>query len=155
MAEKTLPPWTPQEERIASVVVRWMTRINVWIFRLTSGRIGASFRYGAPVCLLTTIGRRSGQSRTVALIYLADGANVVLVASKGGMANHPLWYLNLEAHPDCEVAIGASQQQMQSRRASTEEKATLWPRLNEIYPEYKDYQSRTTRDIPVLILSPC
>ncbi len=154
MTRKSAPPWTPQQERFGSVVVRWMTRINVWLFRASSGRLGSRFRYGAPVCLVTTIGRRSGEPRTIALIYLADGEDIVLVASKGGMSQHPMWYLNLEANPACEVQLGAEMRKMHSRRASGDEKQALWPRLNALYPEYDDYQARTTRDIPVLILSP-
>ncbi len=154
MTKNSPPPWTPQQERFGSVVVRWMTRINVWLFRASGGRLGSSFRYGAPVCLVTTIGRRSGQPRTIALIYRAEGDDIVLVASKGGMSHHPMWYLNMEANPACEVQIGPETRKMHAKRATGDEKQALWPRLNALYPEYDDYQARTTRDIPVLILSP-
>ena len=103
-----LPPWTPTQERLASVVVRLMTAANVWVYRLTGGWLGGTFLRGAPVCLVTTRGKRSGQPRTVALLYLADGNDVVLVASKGGMSHHPAWYHNMVAHPDVEVQIGGS-----------------------------------------------
>jgi deazaflavin-dependent oxidoreductase (nitroreductase family) len=154
MAEKTPRPWTPGEERFATVFVRVMSAVNTWIFRASGGRLGNRFMRGAPVCLLTTTGARSGERRTTPLIYLADGPRVVLVASKGGMSHSPGWYHNLVKHPECEVQIGAETRRMTSRRASAAEKAALWPKLVAIYRDYDDYQARTTRDIPVLILTP-
>lgn len=154
MADTRLAPWTPWQERTATVVIRAMTSLNVWAYRLTGGRLGGTFLRGAPVCLVTTKGKRSGQMRTIALLYLADGDDVVLVASKGGMSHNPAWYHNMIACPDVEVEIGATKRRMRARRASRQEKATLWPRLVSMYRDYDDYQARTTRDIPVMILSP-
>jgi deazaflavin-dependent oxidoreductase (nitroreductase family) len=154
MAETRLPPWTPTQERLATVVIRIMTALNVWAFRLTGGRIGSSFLRGAPVCLVTATGKRSGEPRTVALLYLADGDDVVLVASKGGMSHSPGWYHNMMANPQVEVEIGSAKRTMRARRASPAEKAALWPRLCAMYGDYDNYQARTTRDIPVVILSP-
>ena len=154
MAETTLPPWTPTQEKIGSIAVRWMTRINKWLFVLTDGKIGGTFRGGAPVCLVTTIGRKSGEPRTVALLYLEDGRDVVLVASKGGMSHHPMWYLNMQVHPEVEVQIGSEKRSMLGRIATDEERAALWPKLTAMYPDYDSYQQRTTRKIPVLICSP-
>ena len=114
----------------------------------------ARFPRGAPVCLVTTTGRKSGQSRTAPLLYLADGERVVLVASKGGMSKHPVWYLNLVANPRCTVEIGREKRAMRAHTASAEEKAALWPRLIAMYPDYDDYQSRTDREIPVVVLDP-
>ena len=148
-----LPPWTPTQERLASLIVHLMTAANVWLYRLTGGRLGGTFLRGAPVCLVTTTGKRSGQPRTVALLYLADGNDVVLVASKGGMSHHPAWYHNMVANPAVEVQIGTSTRAMRARRASDAEKATLWPKLVAMYRDYDDYQARTTRNIPVMILS--
>jgi deazaflavin-dependent oxidoreductase (nitroreductase family) len=154
MAAQTPRPWTPSEERIGTLAVRVMSSVNTWIFRASGGRIGNRFRYGAPVLLLATTGRKSGARRTTPLIYLEDGERVVLVASKGGMSHSPGWSHNLLANPECEVTIGARTRAMRARRASAEEKALLWPRLVAIYRDYDDYQARTTRDIPVLILTP-
>jgi deazaflavin-dependent oxidoreductase (nitroreductase family) len=105
------------------------------------------------VCLVTTTGKRSGQLRTVALLYLADGDDIVLVASKGGMSHHPAWYHNMLAHPEVAVQIGTVTRPMRARRASDAEKAALWPKLVAMYRDYDDYQARTTRNIPVMILS--
>lgn len=154
MPETRLPPWSATQERIADPIIRLMTVANVWAYRLTGGRLGGKFLRGAPVCLVTTRGKRSGQPRTVALLYLADGDDVVLVASKGGMSKSPAWYHNMMADPVCEVQIASATRRMRARRASDAEKAALWPRLVAMYRDYDDYQARTTRNIPVLILSP-
>ena len=154
MATPTARPWTPLEERIGSVVVKIMSVLNVLAYRLTGGRLGGTFLRGAPVCLVTVIGRKTGEPRTIPLLYLEDGKDVVIVASKGGMSKHPLWYLNLQANPCCEVEIGRERRPMRARRVSAEEKAALWPRLVAMYPDYDGYQARTTRDIPVVRLSP-
>jgi deazaflavin-dependent oxidoreductase (nitroreductase family) len=131
-----------------------MTVANVWAYRLTGGRLGGTFLRGAPICLVTTTGKRSGQLRTVALLYLPDGDDVVLVASKGGMSKSPAWYFNMTTNPACEVQIGSATRRMRARRATDAEKAALWPRLVAMYRDYDDYQARTTRNIPVMILSP-
>lgn len=154
MAKSPPRPWTPQEERIGTLAVRLMSAVNTWIFQLSGGRLGNRFLRGAPVLLLTTTGARSGDNRTTPLIYLEDGDDVVLVASKGGMSGSPGWYHNLVKHPDCAVQIGGGKRAMRARRATDEEKAAYWPRLLEIYPDYDDYQARTARNIPVMILSP-
>lgn len=154
MSETRLRPWTPSEERWANVVIRLMTAANTWVYRLTGGRIGGKFLRGAPVCLLTTTGRKSGEPRTVALLYLEDGRDVILVASKGGMAKNPLWYSNLEANPDVTIQIGSAEQPMRARRVTDEEKQALWPRLVTMYRDFDDYQGRTTRNIPVVRLTP-
>jgi F420H(2)-dependent quinone reductase len=154
MAEKTLRPWTKREEKIGSVVVKTMSALNTWAFRLTGGRIGGKFAGGAPVLLLTTVGRRTGQPRTAPLLYLQEGDSYVVVASKGGMSHHPLWYGNLESNPAVEVEVGREKKRMTARRAGKEEKAALWPKLVAMYKSYDDYQARTERDIPVVILEP-
>jgi deazaflavin-dependent oxidoreductase (nitroreductase family) len=154
MSDRRPAPFTPTQERIGDVVVRAMSAANTWIFRASGGRLGNRFLHGAPVLLLTTVGARSAQRRTTPLIYLADGEDLVVVASKGGMSRDPDWYHNLLQNPDARVQIGADERTVVARRATRDEKAALWPRLLEIYPDYADYQARTERDIPVVILSP-
>ena len=154
MPEKaTARPWTPFEEKMGSVFVKAMSVANTWVFRATGGKLGAKFMRGAPVLLLTTIGRKSGAPRVAPLIYLRDGERLVIVASKGGMSHHPLWYRNLEANPSVEVELPGEKIAMRAARASDEEKARLWPKLLEIYPDYDDYQARTERNIPVVVLT--
>lgn len=136
--------------------IRAMSAANVFVFRLTGGRFGAKFfKHGSPVGLLTTIGRKSREKRVAPLIYLNDGPRVLLVASQGGMPKHPVWYLNLEANPDVSFETRErGNRAYRARRASAEEKAALWPRLCEVYPDYADYQASTERDIPVVVLDP-
>jgi len=148
-----LAPWSRTQERLVSPVIHLMTWLNVCVYRLTGGRLGGTFRQGAPICLVTVKGKRSGTPRTIALLYLAAGDDVVLVASKGGMSHHPAWYHNMTANPDVEVQIGSTTRRMRARRASAAEKAALWPRLVAMYRDYDDYQARTERDIPVVILT--
>ena len=104
-----------------------------------------------PSLLLTTTGRKSGLARTVPLLYLADGENVVVVASQGGMSKHPEWYLNIVANPKVTVEIGGDARAMLARTADAEARAGLWPRLVAMYSSYDTYQQRTTREIPVVI----
>ncbi len=152
--DRTPQPYTPGQEKIANVVIRWMSRANAWLYRSSGGNLGGRWLHGAPVMLLTTIGRKSGQPRTAPLLYLRDGEDIICVASKGGMSKHPLWFRNLETNPDCEVQIGTDVRRMRARRASDDEKAAYWPRLVAMYRDFDDYQARTERNIPVLILSP-
>jgi deazaflavin-dependent oxidoreductase (nitroreductase family) len=153
MAAAAPKPWTPQQERLGSAVVRIMSVANVWLFRLTGGRFGAKFMHGAPVCLVTVIGRRSGEPFTVPLIYVTDGDDIVVVASKGGMSHHPLWFHNMVANPRVEVELPDATRTMIARQATPAEKTRLWPKACAIYPDYADYQARTTRDIPLMILT--
>jgi deazaflavin-dependent oxidoreductase (nitroreductase family) len=151
---KTIRPFTATEERIAKPLVKAMSLANAWVYRLSSGRIGGKWMYGAPILLLTTTGRKSGQKRTAPLLYLEDGERIVLVGSQGGMSRDPQWVGNIDADPDVEVEIGSRRRAMRARRGTPEEKAHYWPALCRMYPDYADYQARTVRDIPVLILDP-
>lgn len=147
-------PFSKAEVAIANPLIKIMSRLNTWAYRATNGRLGGRFMRGAPVLLLTTIGRKSGAPRVAPLIYARDGERLLLVASKGGMDHHPLWYRNLVVNPDVEVQIGAETRRMTARTASAEEKRALWPAVVAVYRDYADYQARTTRDIPVVILTP-
>lgn len=153
-ARKLPRPFTATEERIARPVMRVMSAFNTWIYRVSGGRVGGRWMYGAPILLLTTAGRKSGQKRTAPLLYLADADRVVIVGSQGGMSQDPQWVRNIEADPDVEIEIGARKRAMKARRGNAEEKAHYWPALCKMYPDYADYQARTLRDIPILILDP-
>ena len=119
MPEKaTARPWTPFEEKMGSAVVKAMSVANTWIFRATGGKYGAKFMHGAPVLLLTTKGRKTGEPRVAPLIYLRDGDRLVIVASKGGMAKNPLWYGNLIANPNVEVELPGEKISMRAERAT-------------------------------------
>src|SRR5262245_48071065 len=123
------------------------------LYRLTAGRIGGKV-VGLPVLLLTTTGRRSGLRRTVPLVFLEDGERLVVIGSKGGSPKDPEWWANLQKHPEAEVQVGAEHRRMRARLASPDERARLWPRAKRENPTYAEYEKRTTREIPVVILSP-
>ena len=118
----------------------------------TDGTEGHEWRPGVFTLLLTTRGRRSGKLRRTALIYGRDGEAYVIVASQGGDPRHPAWYLNLQADPTAEVQVGADRFTARARTATAEEKARLWPLMTGIWPAYDDYQAKTERDIPVVLL---
>jgi len=147
-------PYTSTESAIANFVIPIMSALNTWVYRLSGGRIWGRWLRGAPVMLLTTIGRKTGKRRTTPLLYMRDGDNVICVASKGGMDQHPLWYRNLRANPKVEIQIGDEVRSMRANTATAEQKAEYWPKLVKMYRDFDDYQARTERDIPVIILTP-
>jgi|GraSoiStandDraft_36_1057302.scaffolds.fasta_scaffold251987_2 deazaflavin-dependent oxidoreductase (nitroreductase family) len=107
---------------------------------------------GVTTLLLTTTGRRSGEARTTPLIYGRDGDRHVVVASRGGAPQHPAWYENLSARPDVTVQVMADRFKARARTASAAERPALWKTMAAIWPPYDEYQARTTREIPVVIL---
>ena len=149
-------PYTAGQERFGRAFIRVVSRVNAWAFRRSHGRFGAKMPGSsrAPICLVTTTGAKTGQPRTVALVYVRDGDNVVVAASLGGMSKNPQWYGNLVAHPEVRVEIGGNATAMIAHTATPDEKARLWPMLLETYPSYADYQARTEREIPVVVCSP-
>jgi deazaflavin-dependent oxidoreductase (nitroreductase family) len=107
-----------------------------------------------PTLLLTTVGRKSGKSMTMPLIFGRSGPDYVVVASKGGAPAHPAWYLNLDASPQVRVQVKAQKFAAVARTANPEERRALWPKMVEIYGPYAQYQTNTERQIPVVILRP-
>ncbi len=128
-------------------------RDHVEQYVATGGAEGHLWR-GATTLLLTTIGRRSGQARRTPLIYGQDGDDYLVVASKGGADAPPAWYLNLSADPRVRVQVGDRVFDATARTAGPEEQARLWPVMTAIWPDYDDYQTRTQRRIPVVVLTP-
>ena len=137
-----------------SSVLHAVGAVNAWVYRLSGGRLLGRFPSGAPVCLLTTTGRRSGQARTVPLLYLADGEDFVVVASQGGAPQNPGWFHNLQAAPRAGLQIGRRRLAVTARTVPAAERDLLWPRLVAIYPPYEDYRRRTSREIPLVRLTP-
>jgi deazaflavin-dependent oxidoreductase (nitroreductase family) len=124
-----------------------------WLYETTDGRF--TWLGGLPVLLLRTTGRKTGEERTAALVYLQDGNTFVVVASRGGSDRPPRWLLNLQAHPEVGVQIGRQRQRMRARVADSQERARLWPLINQNNSNrYDGYQAKTKREIPVVILSP-
>lgn len=109
---------------------------------------------GVPTLLLSVKGRKSGLWRRSALIYGRDGENYVVVASKGGADAHPLWYLNLRDNPEAEIQVGPDTFRVRAHDAEGEERARLWDVMSAIWPDYNNYQKKTERRIPIVVLEP-
>jgi len=121
-------------------------------YRETDGEEGHIWREGSTVLLLTTTGRKTGQQHTTPLIYGLDGDDPVIVASKGGAPQHPGWYRNLSKTPEVEVQIKGERFPARARTTEGEERERLWRMMNGIWPHYDSYQTRTERQIPVVVL---
>ena len=126
---------------------------HIRAYRDTNGEIGYLWN-GVPSLLLTTRGRTSGEPRTSALIFGRDGDDYLVVASMGGAPKHPLWYRNLLAEPGAEIQVRGEHIAVEGRTASPDAKPRLWKIMTDVWPNYDVYQSRTDREIPVVVLSP-
>ncbi len=136
-----------------SFFMKWMGKGNTWIYRRTNGRLGGKFG-NAPVALLTTTGRKTGEPRVSPLLYLREGNRVIFGASRGGSDKHPLWYLNLKANPKVSVQIKDEVLSLTARDADAAERAEYWPKMVAMYPTFDDYKSWTDRVIPIVICDP-
>jgi deazaflavin-dependent oxidoreductase (nitroreductase family) len=117
----------------------------------TDGEVGHEWN-GATCLVLTTKGRKTGQDRKFALIYARDGDDYLVVASMGGAPRHPGWYLNLTDNPDVQVQVKGEKFAARARTATADERPRLWKVVNEVWPNYDVYATRTTREIPVVVL---
>ena len=132
-----------------------LTRVNIALFRLSGGRVGAKMPgFGSPILLLHHVGAKSGRRRVSPLIYVPDGDDLVVVASKGGVDRHPAWFHNLRAHPETEVELPREgRRRVRARVAEGAERERLWKLMNEVWPDYERYQTKTDRQIPVIVLT--
>lgn len=137
------------------IALKAMNTVHRLILKVSGGRAGWE-AMGMPVLELTTIGRRSGEPRSVMLTApLRENGNMVVVASRGGDAKHPAWFLNLRDQPRVEVAVkGGPRTPMTARIVGAEERARMWPQIAERYSNYAGYQKRTDREIPLVVLEP-
>jgi deazaflavin-dependent oxidoreductase (nitroreductase family) len=122
------------------------------IYKASGGRIGQKLPFLPEMLVLDHVGAKSGTKRSTALLYIEDGDDAVIIASKGGFTKHPAWYHNLKANPDTTVQIGRERRNVRARVANPEERARLWPKAVKTYGGYADYQARAPREIPVVIL---
>jgi deazaflavin-dependent oxidoreductase (nitroreductase family) len=139
----------------SDLTFKTMNAVHRGVLKLSGGRLGWQL-LSMPVLELTTKGRKSGQPRTVTLTSpLQEGTSIVVVASRGGDDQHPAWFLNLRDDPDVEVSVkGEPKRRMRARVASPEERARLWPRLTADHKNYAGYQTKTQREIPLVLLEP-
>jgi len=133
--------------------VKFITGIHEFWYRLTNGIIGGNV-LGARVLLLTTTGRKSGKRYTTPLTYLEDGGDFVIIASNGGSDRDPDWWRNLKAQPSAQVQIGGRHVDISAAPAAGAERGRLWEAVTARYPVYRDYERRTSREIPVVVLHP-
>jgi deazaflavin-dependent oxidoreductase (nitroreductase family) len=134
-------------------VVKAMTRLHVFLNRLTGGRLFNTLR-GDDVCFVTMKGAKSGRTLTIPLMYVPYRDGLLLVASLGGAPRNPAWYHNLVKHPEIVVSHRRRRMELCARLANPEEKPELWPICDQHYAPYADYRKRTTRDIPIFICEP-
>ena len=124
------------------------------VYRATHGLVGHRFPGAPPMLLLDHVGAKSGRSRTSPLVYVEDGEDIVLVASKGGHPKNPGWFHNLLAHPDVRIQIGSQHRDVRARIATDTERPRLWKKAVATYGGYRGYQERTDRQIPLVVLEP-
>ena len=129
-------------------------RGHAWIYRATNGRLGGRLPGLPSLLLLDHVGAKSGKVRTTPLVYMPDGENLLIVASKGGHPRNPAWLHNLRARPETEVQIGRRRLRVQAREAGAEECRRLWPLAAEYNPHWARYRPRTSREIPLVLLEP-
>jgi F420H(2)-dependent quinone reductase len=136
--------------------LRRIMGIHTLVYRATGGRLGHRLPgLSAPILLLDHVGAKSRKKRTSPLLYIPDGEDVVIVASKGGFPKNPAWFHNLLANPDTTVQIGPERRPVHARVATPAERERLWPKVVESYRTYADYQARSRgREIPLVILEP-
>jgi deazaflavin-dependent oxidoreductase (nitroreductase family) len=135
-------------------VLRRLMGGHAAVYRASRGVIGHRFPGSPPMLLLDHVGARSGTRRTSPLVYGVDGANLVLVASKGGYPKNPAWFHNLRANPDTSVQVGSRVRNVRARVAEGDERERLWSLMVGVYPGYESYRRRTEREIPLVVLEP-
>jgi F420H(2)-dependent quinone reductase len=151
MASKP-PAAFPPPGTLKAKLANLIPRANVIVYRRSNGRLGGKME-DLPVLILHTVGRKSGKVRQSPLLHIRDGEDYVVVGSRGGSDAPPAWWLNLQAMPEATVEIKGSRRQVFAREATAAERAAYWPQLTAGYPFYDDYQERTARELPVIVLS--
>jgi deazaflavin-dependent oxidoreductase (nitroreductase family) len=145
--------WARMSNSLGATGLRLVGKLNAPVYRLTGGRVGGKLGK-APILLLTTTGRKSGQPRTAPVLYLADGDRFVVINTNAGNAKTPAWSLNLRANPEAEIETENKQVKVRARLAEGEERADLWRRHMEQYSGWEFYESKLDREIGVFVLEP-
>jgi F420H(2)-dependent quinone reductase len=138
---------------ISKWIFKQFMRFQIFMYRHSGGKMMGSLR-GMPLLLLTTVGRKTGKQHVTPVMYLRDGENYVVTASNNGADKHPGWFVNLQSNPQTAIEVGNMTRDVLAHQASPEEKKHLWAQLVEQAPFFEDYQKKTTRDIPMVILHP-
>lgn len=158
MANPPRPLNAKQVERLnapsTGTAIKWMSRAQTWLFKKSGGKLANKFLRGAEVGILTTTGRKTGELRDSPLLFLQDGNRIVLVASQGGRATNPMWYLNLKANPNISFQTKNEKLNLVARDATDAERDEYWPKLDAMYADFANYRSYTDRKIPIVICDP-
>ena len=158
MANASRPLKPKQIESLNSAkvgtAIKWMSKAQTWVFKKTNGKLGNKFLKGSEVGILTTIGRKTGEPRNSPLLFLQEDQRIVLVASQGGRATNPMWYLNLVANPRVTFQTKAGLFKLTAREATAIERDEYWPKLDAMYADFVNYRSYTDRKIPIVICDP-
>jgi len=144
---------TEQGPAIPRWILKAYTRLNVWVYRCSGGRLMSRLA-GDPICLVTMTGARSGKRRTLPLMYVPYQEGVLLVASQGGAPHNPVWYKNLIKHPEIVVEVNGKQRKLHAELLQEEARGVAWKVAVEHYAPYAEYQQRTLREIPVFYCRP-
>lgn len=147
---------TTQQPRPSTMTIafrRLFMKAHIVFYRLTGGILGGNLG-GRSMLLITTVGRKSGQERITPIFYFPDDERFILVASNWGSHQHPQWWLNLQAHPQATVQVGRHTMTITATQADPEERKRLWSYVTSKYSEFENYQKGTTREIPIVILTP-
>ena len=144
-----------RDNRLLRTVIKATAPLHRSLYRASSGRVGANWANDRmPVLLLTTTGRRTGRERTWPVGYVRDGEGYAVVASNGGLPSHPAWYHNLTSEPRASIEVGGSRLAVRAATAEGAERARLWVKIVERYPNFVKYQDGVTRELPVVVLRP-
>jgi len=136
-------------------VTNRLARVHTSLYKRTGGRVGERVPGGkGQMLLLDHVGAKSGTLRTSPLLYIPDGENLVIVASKGGFPQHPAWFHNLRANPETYAQVGPERRRVRTRVATPEERERLWGLAVTVWPGYEDYRKRADREIPLVVLEP-
>ncbi|MGE0825881.1 MAG: nitroreductase/quinone reductase family protein [Candidatus Binatia bacterium] len=153
VARQDVQPLSKRRQWLYKHIIKAISVVNIWVFRVSRGRIGGHIPSEAPILLLTTKGRKSGQPRTAPLLYIEHDGALVVVASYAGLSHYPLWYWNLVTNPEAAVELAGEKRRVKARRATAAEEAVLWPKLVAACQRYTIYRRRTEREFPVMILT--
>ncbi len=145
---------TVQNTEAAINGMRKFSKINVWVYKLSLGRLMNTAMGGYPICIVSLIGKKSGKKIEIPLIHVPYGDKKILVGSQGGLDKNPGWVYSVTANPDVAITFDGKKQQYHCRKVSDDEKRELWPHMISIYPDYDSYQARTDRNIPVFLCEP-
>ena len=146
-------PMSDQEFKKLRRFIKPFSRLNTLVYKLTGGRLMGRLQ-GLPVMLLGFTGAKSGQARTVPLMYVPYKEGVIVVGSQGGAPESPIWVKSIQANPDITAQYMGKKMQLRARQVDDAEKAEVWPTCVKHYPPFEDYQARTDRNIPVFVCEP-